>query len=72
MKDKFYLVACIMSWIISIGSFITTMVFQIVLSIQRYGVIFGNNTVIIPHWSLVFIGSGILFGVIGYLFGRKL
>ena len=43
MKDKFYLVACIMSWIISIGSFITTMVFQIVLSIQRYGVIFGNN-----------------------------
>ena len=72
MKDKFYLVACIISLIISIGSFITTMVFQIILSIQRYGVIFGNNTVIIPHWSLTFIGSGVLFGILGWLFSTKL
>ena len=72
MKEKFYLVVCIISWIISIGSFITTMVFQIVLSIQRYGVIFGNNTVIIPHWSLAFIGSGVLFGILGWLFSTKL
>ena len=72
MKDKFYLVACIMSWVISIGSFITTMVFQMVLSVEKYGVIINSDVITIPHWSLVFIGSGILFGVIGYLFGRKL
>lgn len=41
MKETFYIVACIMSWIISIGSFITTMVFQVVLSIQKFGVILG-------------------------------
>lgn len=72
MKDKFYLVVCIISWIISIGSFITTMVFQMVLSVEKYGVIINSDVITIPHWSLVFIGSGILFGVIGYLFGRKL
>lgn len=72
MKDKFYLVAYIISWVISIGSFITTMVFQMVLSVEKYGVIINSDVITIPHWSLVFIGSGILFGVIGYLFGRKL
>ena len=72
MGEKFYLIASILSWIISIGSFITTMVFQIVLSIQKFGVIFGNNTVIIPHWSLTFIGSGVLFGILGWLFSTKL
>ena len=72
MNEKFYLAACIISWVISIGSFITAMVFQMVLSVQRYGVIINSDVIIIPHWSLVFIGSGILFGIIGYLFGRKL
>lgn len=72
MGEKFYLIASILSWFISIGSFITTAVFQIVLSIQRFGVIFGNNTVIIPHWSLAFIGSGVVFGILGWLFSTKL
>ena len=72
MNEKFYLIASIISWVISIGSFITTMVFQMVLSVEKYGVIINSDVITTPHWSLVFIGSGILFGVIGYLFGRKL
>ena len=72
MNETLRLIICWLSFILSIGSFLTSTIFQIVLSIQKFGVIFGNNTVIIPHWSLAFIGSGVLFLVIAWLFGRKL
>ena len=72
MKENFYLILVIICWIISIGSFITSITFQIILSIQKFGVIFGNNSIIIPHWSLSFIAGGVIFGILGYILGEKL
>ena len=70
MKNKFYLILSIICFIISLISFIATIIFQIVLAIQKFGVIFGKN-IIIPHWSLSFIASAVIFAILGYIMCYK-
>ena len=64
-----YLIFSIICLLISIGSFITSCVFQVILSIEKYGVIFGHGNIVIPHWSLIFIAIGIIFAIIARIMG---
>lgn len=70
MKEKIYLILTILCFIISICSFLTSIIFQIVLSIQKYGVIF-KGVIIIPHWSLSFIAGAVIFAILGYIMWSK-
>lgn len=47
--------------IITTISFIITFIYQIILSLQKFGLVL---ICIIPHWSLIFL----VIGIIGYIF----
>lgn len=65
MKHHIFLILAIICVLSALACDVTVVVFQIILSLEKFGVIFGEG-ILMPHWSLALLAGNLLF-ILAYI-----